>query len=353
MIHNSNHTTRKKELFNIYIWTLSYFKPFILQTFIYILSGGAMIYGELMIPRRMGFLIDHVLPLKNMDLLIRQVFLLGVVALVILISKSIYNYMEIIISNNIIRNQQRDLMKKLQELGFSYYEKNPTGKILSLFENSVREVQKTYNFLFPNFIYCLAQFVVPSIILIYNQPKFFIAAMIGNIIYVFINQYANKKIHYYLGVETSAAHISQQSLYDAISSVTELKAMGSEKWFIDKVTQDFNDYRKPRMGSIFWRHFRFTTVGLTLTISIILFYLFGLELLRSGELMLGEFIGYSFLMGLVSRGFSVFFYIIPAQYHALSYGKDLYEFMSLEPEVLEAQDALDVEIKNFDIELNN
>ncbi|MCV6605433.1 MAG: ATP-binding cassette domain-containing protein, partial [Porticoccaceae bacterium] len=33
------------------------------------------------------------------------------------------------------------------------------------------------------------------------------------------------------------------------------------------------------------------------------------------------------------RGFSVFFYIIPAQYHALNYAKDLHDFMKLEPSV--------------------
>ncbi len=214
-------------------------------------------------------------------------------------------------------------------------------------------LKKTYTFLFPQFIYCLAQFIVPSIILILGKPIFFGAAMIGNIIYIFLNRSANKKIHHYLGVETKAAHVSQQSLYDAIVSTTELKAMGSKDWFINKTIEDFNQFRIPRMRSIFWRHFRYITVGLTLTISIVLFYFFGLDLLRNGELLLGEFIGYSFLMGLVSRGFSVFFYIIPAQYHALNYAKDLYEFMHLEPDVVELENILDAKIDNFDVEFKN
>ncbi|WBW95915.1 ABC transporter ATP-binding protein [Oceanirhabdus sp. W0125-5] len=343
----------KKELLKLYLWTLSYFKPFILHTLVYVLCGGVMIWGELMIPRRMGYLIDYVLPLKSINSLINQMLFLCGIAVLILVAKSIFNFLELIISNKIIKNQQTDLMLKLQQLGFSYYEKVPTGQILSLFENSVKEIQKTYTFLFPHFIYSLAQFIVPSIILILSEPIFFVAAMIGNIIYVFLNQSANKKIHYYLGVETKAAQVSQQSLYDAIASTTELKAMGSKDWFINKTTEDFNQFRIPRMWSIFWRHFRYTTVGLTLTISIVLFYFYGLDLLRNGELLLGEFIGYSFLMGLVSRGFSVFFYIIPAQYHALNYAKDLHEFMHLEPDVVELESSWDSQIDNFNVEFKN
>ncbi|PRX29282.1 ATP-binding cassette subfamily B protein [Orenia metallireducens] len=343
----------RKEILKLYLWTLSYFKPVILLTLFYILCGGIMIWGELMIPRRMGYVIDNVLPLKEMVPLRNQILILCGIVVLILILKAIFYFLEQIIANKITKNQQTDLMVKLQKLGFSYYEKVPTGQIISLFENAVKETQQTYTFLFPQFIYNLAKFVVPSIVLIFGEPIFFIAAMIGNIIYVFVNQFANKKIHYYLGVETKAAHASQQSLYDAIVAKTELKAMGSKDWFIEKTIEDFNQFRIPRMWSVFWRHFRYTTVGLTLTISIFLFYFYGLDLVKSGELLLGEFIGYSFLMGLVSRGFSVFFYIIPAQYHALNYAKYLHDFLKLEPDVREDNNCLKVELDQFDIEFKN
>lgn len=343
----------KKEMLKLYFWTLSYFKPFIAQTLFYVLCGGTMIWGELMIPRRMGYLIDNVVPLKKMSPLINQILILCGIVAVILIAKSIFNLLEQIISNKIIKNQQTDLMEQLQKLGFSYYEKVPTGQILAIFENAVNETQLTYTFLFPQFIYALAQFMVPSIILIFSQPIFFLAAMVGNIIYIFLNKTANKKIQYYLGIETKAAQVSQQSLYDTIEATTELKAMGSKDWFINRTIEDFNQFRIARMWSTFWRHFRYTTVGFTLTISIVLFYFFGLNLIQSGKLLLGQLIGYSFLMGLVSRGFSVFFYIIPAQYNALNYAKYLYEFLNLKPDVIEDDKSLEVQIDKFDIEFKN
>lgn len=348
-----NNQLQKKKMIKLYFWILSYFKPFIVQTFLYVLCGGIMIWGELMIPRRMGYLIDNVIPLKNMKPLVSEILILcGIVAL-ILIAKAIFNLLEQIISNKIVKNQQTDLMVKLQKLGFSYYEKVPTGQILAMFENAVGETQQTYTFLFPQFIYCLAQFVVPSIILILNEPIFFLAAMIGNIIYVFLNHTANKKIKYYLDIETRAAQVSQKSLYDTIEATTELKAMGSSDWFIDKTIGNFNEFRVARMWSTFWRHFRYTTVGLTLTISIVFFYIYGLNLVQSGNLLLGQLIGYSFLLGLISRGFSVFFYIIPAQYNALNYARYLYDFLNLKPDVTEAHNGLDAQIKNFDIEFKN
>ncbi len=343
----------KREMFKLYIWTLGYFKPLIPLTCLYVISGGFLIFFELMIPRKMGYVIDSILPMKNLSSLLNQMYFLLGITFLILLSKVIFNFLELIISNRIVKNQQLDLMNKLYDLGFSYYEKVATGHIISIFENSVKEVQQTYTFLFPNFIYSLVQFTVPSIILLSSEVRFFLAAMIGNVIYVFINKYTNNRIQYYLGKETKAAHKLQQNLYDSIVATTELKVMGSQNWYIKKLMESFDAYRIPRMWSIFFRHFRFTTVGLTLAISLVLFYSFGLGLIRSGEMLLGEFIYYSFLMGLISRGFSVFFYIIPAQYHALNYAKDIYDYMHLEADVKEEQNCIDVRLEKFDIEFNN
>jgi ATP-binding cassette subfamily B protein/subfamily B ATP-binding cassette protein MsbA len=177
--------------------------------------------------------------------------------------------------------------------------------------------------------------------------------MIGNIVYIFLNRTTNKKIQYYQGVETKAAQVSQQSLYDAIEARTELNVMGSKDWIVKRTIEDFDRFRSARMWSIFWRHFRYTTVGLTLTISIVLFYIYGLDLIQTGKLLLGQFVGYSFLMGLVSRGFSVFFYIIPAQYNALNYARYLYEFINLQPDVIEDDNSLDVQIDKFNIEFRD
>ncbi|WDV45611.1 ABC transporter ATP-binding protein [Clostridiaceae bacterium M8S5] len=341
------------ELLKLYLWTLSYFKPFLLLTLIYIACGGVMIWGELMIPRRMGYLIDYILPTRNMYELSNQIIYLFGIVLVILLVKVVYNFLEQLISNKIVRNQQIDLMNKLYELGFSYYERVSTGKILSMFENAVRETQLTYTFLFPHFVYALAQFLVPSIILLSNQPKFFWAAMIGNIIYIVLNRTANKKILHYLDIETKAAQVSQQSFYDVITAKKEVTAMASQEWLIEKTMSDFNSFRVPRMWSIFWRHFRFTTVGFTLTVSIVLFYMFGLNLIKSGQLLFGEFIGYSFLMGISSRGFSVFFYIIPAQLQTLSYAKYLHEFIGLQPDIKEVSNQNKTLMSLDDIEFRN
>lgn len=127
----------KKGMIKLYFWTLSYFKPVLFLTLLYVICGGAMIFGELMIPRRMGYLIDNIIPLNKISLLVNQILLLFGVVVLILIVKSIYNFLEQVISNKIIRNQQTELMLHLQKLGFSYYEKVPTGQILAIFENAV------------------------------------------------------------------------------------------------------------------------------------------------------------------------------------------------------------------------
>lgn len=352
-------SSNKRDLWKLYFWTLSYFKPYMFLTALYVFCGGLLIWGELMIPRRMGAVVDGVLPKGQLGVLITEMLFLSGIVVIILISKVAFNLIEIRLSNQITKNQQLELMKKLQTLGFSYYEKVPTGQILALFENDVKETQKTYTFLFPHLVYSMAQFFVPAVILMAKSPIFFFSAMVGNIIYVALNQYANKKIHFYLGLETKASHESQQFFYDGIVATPELKAMGSQSWFIQKTEDAFNDFRLSRMGSIFWRHFRFTTVGFTLTLSVVLFYVFGFQMIQSGELLVGEFIGYSFLMGLISRGFSVFFYIIPAQQHALNYARHLYAFLNLNPHVSESEcreeldGALDIEFDNVSFSYAN
>lgn len=319
----------------VYRWLLSYFKPFWGLTGLYLICGGITILGEIMIPRQMGDMIDDIFPKNDMSLLVNPLVMMVAIIVVIILSKYVFNLLKVKIANGIARNQQKDLLSQLYRLGFSFYEAVPTGKILSLFENSVKEVQLTYSFLFPHFIYSLSQFLVPSIVLIINEPFFFLVTMVGNSLFVVINKFTNDKIHKFLNEETEKAHLYQESLYNAIAFATESKAMGNQSWMIDKTLKHYEDYRSPRMKSIFWRHFRYTTVGLTLTISLVLFYWVGFKQIQSGQMLLGDFITYSFYIALVSRGFSVFFYIIPAQEHALHYAVDLYGLMQLEPQVKE------------------
>lgn len=342
----------KQSTFKAYLWTLAYFIPYIKQTLLYILCGGLMIWGQMIIPQKIGYIIDNILPMNKMMLLYKEMLILLGVVVLILVFKSFYTLLEQIISNNIMRDQQVDLIKKLYSLGFSYYEKVPSGQILSLFENAVKETQKTYNFLFPHLIYSMAQFLVPAIILVMGQPLLFLASLIGNIMYVFLNHTTNKRIQHFQDLETKAAHKSQQSLYDTLVAKSELKLFGSQEWIIGKTMSDFEAYRKPRMKAILWRHIRFTIVGLTLTVSMIFFYYFGMNLIKSGQILFGEFIGYSFLMALLSRGFSVFFYIIPAQLHALNYAKQLKDFHELKAQV-KPSNKNDISIKSYDITFNN
>lgn len=324
----------------LYLWTLSYFRPYIFKAALYVACGGALIWAEMSIPRRMGYLIDHAADLNQSSQQLWQLAIILMLIVIILIAKSIYNRLETILAALISRDQQRDLIQKLQVLGYPYFENHPTGEILALFENAVKETQKTYSFLLPQLVYAMAQFIVPSMILILERPMLFVAGMVGNILYVALNAYTNGQIEKYLLIETQAAQHSQQSMYDTLALVTELKARGSSEWQIHRAMADFDLFKIPRMKSILWRHIRFTTVGFTLTLSLLLFYQFGLNMFQSGTLTLGELIGYSFLMGLISRGFSVFFYIIPAQKHALHYAAYLYNFLHETPAVKEDSSML-------------
>lgn len=355
----------KKNESSILLWTLSYLKPFKYWLLLYLTLGMAIIWCELAIPRRIGSLIDQVLPDNNQTYLLEQIITLGGIVGLLVMAKALYGYLEMMISNRISGNQQHDLLCKLYELGFSYAETVPTGEVLSIFQNSVKETQQTYTFLLPQLVYCTVQFVVPSVILLVKLPQMLLASVIGHLLYMAINSFTTKKIEAYQSAETNAVHKSHKCMYDAIFATEGLRLMGSGEWFIAKTMDAFNDFRRQRMGSLFWRHFRYTSVGMTLTLTMALFYWLGFELITTKELMLGELIGYSFLMGVASRGFSVFFYIIPAQKHALKYAKHLYEFMHQKPlvegTVLNAHGKLAVEplilrqkiTADFDVEFKN
>lgn len=342
-----------KSYMTLFFWTISYFKNVKLFTVIYILCGSGIVLGEILIPRRMGWVIDNIVPTGKIPLLLKELFMLIFIIAMIFTFKYIYNILEQRITNKITKVQQLDLLTHLQNLGAYYYEKVPAGEILAMFENAVNQTQQTYTFLFPQFVYNFAQFFVPSVLLIIQQPLFFIAAMIGNIIYAFLNHFANNKIAAYLKAESEASQKSQQTLYNAIEATTELNASDSAKWYQNITNEDFDRFRKARMGSIFWRHFRYTTVGLSLTISVILFYFFGIKLVMNNKLSVGSLIGYSFLMGLISRGFSVFFYIIPAQQNALNYAKYLYDFLHIEPPLDTSTSNLKLKSNGFNISFNN
>jgi len=124
----------KKELLKVYKWTISYFKPYLLHTTLFVLAGGMIIFGEIMLPRRMGYIIDSIIPKNSMSLLLNQIFFLALVVVLIIFAKMISGMLEQVISKKITRNMQKDLLKKYQSLGFPYYDKVSTGETISLFK---------------------------------------------------------------------------------------------------------------------------------------------------------------------------------------------------------------------------
>lgn len=141
-----------KSPFSTYIWTISFLRPYRKQIVLYVLFSLVVIGVEMSVPKFIQFFIDKIIPIQAFNLLI---YLIGVLAglLVIMFACSIIcNRLQLIISEQAARDLQYSMFDKLRALGFSYYERHPTGETLSLFNTEVSAVQQIYHRYFPRLV---------------------------------------------------------------------------------------------------------------------------------------------------------------------------------------------------------
>ncbi|WP_313073353.1 ABC transporter ATP-binding protein [Lacrimispora sp.] len=324
-----------KKRLSVYLWVISFFKPYIGLLFLFILSGAGIILCEMSIPYFIQVFIDKVIMQQNAKEFTGQIIYLILAIMVMLMFIAMNNVFQRILPEKSARDLQYSVYRHLRKLGFSYFERKPVGETLSLLNTEVLAVQSIYRDFFPGTVYMILSIVFPLVVISIKDYLFTLIILGSYLLFFTYGPYIDKKVVEFLKKQTDAKIALGKKTYDSISAMQEVRAYHAREWEVGRFTESFQTYKDARLGSLFYRLLRPALCVATTSIGNIGFFIFGSSLVKHGEMTIGEFSAYIFYFMMVMRQINGLSYVFTEQMHLLGQAENLYDFIKVQPDIVE------------------
>jgi ATP-binding cassette subfamily B protein/subfamily B ATP-binding cassette protein MsbA len=324
-----------KKRLSVYLWVISFFKPYIGLLFLFILSGAGIILCEMSIPYFIQVFIDKVIMQQNGKEFTGQIIYLILVIMVMLMFIAMNNVFQRILPEKSARDLQYSVYRHLRKLGFSYFERKPVGETLSLLNTEVLAVQSIYRDFFPGTVYMILSIVFPLVVISIKDYRFTLIILGSYLLFFTYGPYIDKKVVEFLKKQTDAKIALGKKTYDSISAMQEVRAYHAREWEVGRFTESYQTYKDARLGSLFYRLLRPALCVATTSIGNIGFFIFGSSLVKHGEMTIGEFSAYIFYFMMVMRQINGLSYVFTEQMHLSGQAENLYDFIKVQPDIVE------------------
>lgn len=331
------------KLLRIYFWVISYLKPYIFQVILILLCGAAITACEMSIPGFIQVFIDKIVKHKDYNLFPREVAILVAIILLMLGLNAAYNLLRRVVQEKAARDMQYSVFSQLRALGFSYFENNPTGETLSLLNTDVLALQEIYRQYLPGMIRMLLAILIPLSIIAYTNLKLALIALGCYVLYFIIGPYYNKMVTIYLKKQTDDRKAMNKKIYDSICAIQEIRAYSAQAWDLGRLHEKYDTYRGSRLTSLLYRHLRGSLSRLISNLGVLLFFIFGSMLVKSGDMTVGQFVAFAFYFVMVMRMIGGIAFMVTEQTHVLYQAVRLFDFSNLQPDVKEPKQPRSIE----------
>jgi ATP-binding cassette, subfamily B, bacterial len=276
-------------------WIFSFLVPYKKNLAIVVITSLAISISSLIIPKVIQSFIDSSLGEKNFVLsnFYKNLFLVTVIIITLtLILIPINRYNQRKLQEYCSRDLQLAVLKKLRDLDAEYFEKSSKGKILSLLNNEVRNVQKLYHQVVPRFIEELLFTVISLIFMIATSVQLSIVIIPILIIYYSMGPWVQKKATLN-AQELSKVRINLNGkIYETLSSLKELKVNRSLEWDNDKYIKHQNKFNTTMLRMYFYVFLEGTIRRMSYYLGAIILMVLGFYLINNKYITVGEFVAF-------------------------------------------------------------
>ena len=348
-----NKSSMEISLFKVYIWALSFLKPYSMKVLLLIICGVVIAVSELIIPKMFGFFIDDVLKNKNVNLFIYCLCAILFVLLLKLIATALKEYLQRYIQENSVRDLQWSVVSKLRVLGAKYLEKNSTGTIFAIVNTEVAALQQLYRRYFPEMI----QHILFVSIAIYF--------MLDISLYLSLTIIPCFSLYYLLGpsIEKQATNIGKklansqidlgQKYYESVSLIKELHVFNSFKWDSDKTLKEVGNNTDLYSKRYWYAYLRGSVRRFTYYFGAIILIIFGCYLIGEETITAGDFVSFLLLYLATMHKLTSVITLLTEQKMLMFQASKLYEFTHLQPTITEMEGAIHLNKVEGDINFEN
>lgn len=320
-----------------YLWVIRFLKPYRVKVIGYILISLFIIGVELLVPKFIQYLVDHMLPDGSLDVfLLALASLTGLVVLVIAFTLS-RNKLQRYIQEKAARDMQFALFAHLRKLGFSYYEKNPVGETLSLFNTEVKAVQEIYYRYFPGMIITGVTFLICSAMMLSIHIGLSLVVIPCFLSYYLIGPYFEKQAAR-LGHETQVKRTAfQKKIYDTVSGLLELRAYQGEEWDTSQVMFKQHEMHEKTNRLHFMSYARGLVRRVSVQFGAVAVFTYGVYLLSQDAVTTGALVAFMFYYFRMIQDITFLVTMTSEQKVLMNQVERLFSFMKQQPDIRESQ----------------
>ncbi|MFK4006061.1 ABC transporter ATP-binding protein [Bacillus safensis] len=342
-----------KQLWHVYLWTLSFLKPYTGKVILVIMSGFVITLSELIIPKFIQYFIETILPAKDFSKM--NGLLLGLTGLIVLgiILTAARNLWQRKLIEQASRDSQFAAFQQIRQLGFSYYEQHSVSETLSFVNTQTRAVQEIYRRYFPQFINQIL-FIAISLFFMINISIFLTLIIIPSfILYYVFGPWLEKKATIYGRQSAEGFRTLQTKLYESLASMEELRILGYMKWDMERIQRLHEKVRQNHEKNVFFAYLRGSNRRLTYYIGALATFGIGIHLVKTGQLTTGGFVAYILYYFSAMHMLTSIVTLLTEQRILTFQIEPLYHFMKKTPDIREPQQPVHLDHVEGDIEFHD
>lgn len=321
----------------VYRWAISYLGSYKWQVALLLVCGLAASAIELSIPKFIQLFIDRVLPERDIPQFLQMLMLLLACIVVLLAVKAARTLLQRLVQEQAVRDLQFGMLRQLRRLGFSYYEKHPSGETLSLFHTEVEALQQIYKRYFPGLIQGGATLAIAVGFALHMHWQLTLMIVPFFLSYYLLGPYFERQAALIGREAQQLRSASNKKLYDSFSALLELRVFGAQDWDTRRLIGKFAEFHQVLLRQYLNAYLRGTVRRVTTYFGALFLFAYGAHLVRSGELSVGEFVAFASYYFVVMRDLTGLITLTTEQRLLLHQAEKLHHFMHTAPDVAEPE----------------
>ncbi len=285
-------------------------------------------------------IVDHLVDGEGGNL----IYLLVVGLVVAYFGRNYANYKRIVINNTleqkVVFDIRSDVYRALQRMSLNYFEQRSTGEIMSRVNDDVTYVERIFVDGMEQLVTAVLTLVGIMVILLIWHWKLALASLLPIPFLVYGAWAYTKRAHdLYHNVRERAAKMNG-ILQDTISGMKETLAFNRQSHEIKRFEERSDAYCKGTLNVMrLWAVYSPTMMFLG-SMGTVLIILYGVGLVRGGEISVGTLVAFIGYLGLFYTPINQLHSLNHMLQHALASSERLFEVLDSEPEVLEQDNPL-------------
>lgn len=331
----------------------SYYKPHRKLFFIDMFFAFLISVFDLAFPLVTRSFVNDIIPNGRMDLLYKWSFYLVLLFILRYVSQYIVNYWGHVVGVRIEHDMRKDIFAHLQTLSFTYFDNNKTGHIMSTIVNDLRDITELAHHgpedLFISLVMLIGSFTI--LVRIEWRLTFIIFSFIPIMIWFGISK-RGKMSRAFKEVRVKIADVNAQ-LENSISGIRVVKSFTNEEHEMEKFNDGNTSFKVARQQSYKVMAEFMSGIYLMSNVLNLVALSLGGVFVHKGYINYGDLVAYLLFVNFFLQPIRRLTEFAQQYEEGMAGFSRFVDVMSIEPDIIDSEGAIELEDVNGEIEFNN